>query len=249
MNKRLIDCLKTYIEPLKCLNVQYDGEKEKVISLIDEYLNYNVEGFEKFNIFYQDELVRGTSINIPIYSFQDENEENPYVLVVIGEPGEVHYSFRHNLSLEDCLENNIRLISFGMKTGADLCFMKNYLTDSVFIREQYIPKQGIIAKLYDFHAYDHDKAANLTDYQVRIDNSMINSDSAFTYPCFCSERFNFGKIYVKQLADGKYKIDVRDCDGRPQDTFIREGSSLYSVYYDFMVENDYIKNNNELKTK
>ena len=248
MGKIFVDRVCNLIDPLKCLNVQYGGERENANKKIEEYFDYNVSGFTRFYQTSDGKYAGYSDVRVPIESFDDEDIINPYALVVFGNPGEVHYSFRKTTTIKDCIDNNYNLLSFGIKTGVGLCFMKNYLNTEtgIFTREQYIPDQGIIAKQYDFHSHDH-----LTDepYYLKQDSLMLNSDSAFKYPSFCSERYNCGKIYVNQIEDGKYVIDIRDCDGRPCETITREGESLYSVYYDYMIEMGYFKKNNATKTK
>lgn len=39
----------------------------------------------------------------------------------------------------------------------------------------------------------------------------------------------------------EYRINVTDCDGRPKDSYLVHGESLYSAYHDFMIEKGYIK--------
>ncbi len=248
MGNLLANRVCNYVNPLKCLNVQYGGEREKADNIIKEYFDYNVSGFEKFYQNYDSKFVGYSAIRVPIQSFVDVDVLNPYTLVIVGDPGEVHYSFKRTTTIKECIDANYDLLSFGIKTGVGLCFMKNYLNTEtgIFTREQYIPDQGIVVKQYDFHSHDH-----LTDepYYLTKDSSMLNSDSAFKYPSFCSERYNCGKIYVNQIEEGKYLIDIRDVDGRPCENIVREGESLYSVYYDYMIEQGYFKKPTETKTK
>ena len=59
----------------------------------------------------------------------------------------------------------------------------------------------------------------------------------------------FEKIYVTDKGSGKYEIDIRDCDGRPQDIEIHEGDSLYSVYYNYMIQRGYFNDSPKIKVK
>lgn len=245
----VIDVL-ALIEPFRCLDWRTSGDFEKVVNYLNEYFKYNVTGFNEYSLHYDNIEVKDTSIIHSYCSFRDVDNNNPYVLIVFGIPGEIHYSFRYETTLKDCLNNNLSLISFGLKTGSDLYFMKNYISDMMFVREQYIPaKNLIVANLYDYRGYDHDPNKSFRYNYLKKDTSMMNCDSAFAYPCFCSEAYNNGMIYVNKQEDGLYKIDTRDCDGRPVDCEIREGESLYSVYYQYMVDKGYFKEKSVVKVK
>ncbi len=237
----VIDVL-ALIEPFRCLDWRTSGDFEKIVDILNEYFKYNVKGFNEYSLLYENIEVRNTSIMHSYCSFRDLDDNNPYVLIVFGIPGEIHYSFKYETTLEDCLNNNLNLISFGLKTGTDLCFMKNYISDKMFVREQYIPsKDLVVAKLYNYRSYDNDPNEAYRYNYLNNDTSMMNCDSAFAYPCFCSESYDSGMIYVTKEDDGKYEIDIRDCDGRPFEKYIREGDSVYSVYHQFMVSQGYFK--------
>ena len=41
-------------------------------------------------------------------------------------------------------------------------------------------------------------------------------------------------IYVRELKKNEFRIDITDCDGRPEESLVVNGKSLYSAYHDYM---------------
>ena len=201
--------------------------KIKYISALNEYLNYNVENFNKFTITNKSVDIDCGDIKMPINILKSSDNNCEHRMIVVGNPGEVHYLLKENKSLFDCVNNNQGLISFSIKSGEELTIKKNYINNREYIREEYNPGCRIKAEIFDLR------------YMLENDNikdKKVCQSSAFDYPEFFSYNNLYEKIFVTKQQDGKYEIDIRDCDGRPVKSEIREGDSLYSVYYQYMVE-------------
>lgn len=215
--------------------------KVDYIKALNEYFNFNVENFDDFTI--TNKLVDigcGDNIKLPINILKSLDDKCDYRIVVVGEPGELHYLLKENMTLSDCIKYNQGLVSFSMKSGEELMLMKNYISEKDYIREEYTPVGGIATELYELRW--------LMKYNDSS-NKNVCAHSAFDDPDCFNRYYLHQTIYVHKQEDGLYKIDTRDCDGRPVDCEIREGESLYSVYYQYMVDKGYFKEKSVVKVK
>ena len=218
--------------------------KVKYIKALNEYLNFNVDNFDDFTI--TDKLVDigCGDIKMPVSIFKSLDDESEHCMVVVGKPGELHYLLKENKTLGDCVKDNQGLISFSMKSGEELMFMKNYINERDYVREQYYPDGKIKVEVFELQYY-------IKNENVR--NKSVCQSSAFDYPeCYAGRYLEVTeKIFVHEIEPGKYEIDVRDCDGRPYPDGVetREGDSLYSVYYQYMVEKGYFKGKEDQKVR
>ncbi len=236
----LINKVKIMVDKLNICSAEM---MTKPVKDINEYLKFNVDGFDDFDFEYQSINIPNSDVKVPVYTFKPIDENNPYILYVVGNPGEIHYRLKDNIKLNDSINKKQGLLSFSMKNGEALYFMKNYISElnyydeiiHVFIREQYVPGKNIIADIYN------------ADYMAKYlgENDNKEASSAFNYPDFCSNSFRELRIYVSEITPHKYDIEVRDCDGRPEEEYFVEDSSLYSAYYNFMVEKGYFVNKGE----
>ena len=210
------------------------------IRALNEYLNYNVAYFDDFTIENKLIDIGCGDIKMPINILKSLDDNCEHRMIVAGKPGEIHYLLKENRTLLDCANNNQGLISFSIKTGEALSIMKNYINNKFFIREQYYPGCRIEAELCELKymmEYEH------------FTNKKVCTSSAFDYPECFSYNYLREKIFVTKQEDGKYLIDIRDCDDRPVKETIREGDSLYSVYYQYMVEKGYFEDKPKAKVK
>ena len=202
-------------------------DKIKYIGALNEYLNYNVKNFNDFTIANKLVDIDCGDIKMPISILKSSDNNCEHRMVVVGEPGEVHYLLKENRTLIDCINNNQGLISFSIKSGEELTIMKNYINNRDYIREEYNPGCRIRTEIFDLRYL-------VENYNA--ENKKVCQSSAFDYPEFFNYSCLVEKIWVTKQEDGKYEIDIRDCDGRPVESEIREGDSLYSVYYQYMIE-------------
>lgn len=210
------------------------------IRALNEYLNYNVENFDDFTISARLVDIDCGDIKLPIYILKSLNEKCNHQMIVVGEPGEIHYLLKENETLLDAVNNNQGLISFSIKSGEELFLMKNYINSEYYIKEEYTP--GFIIKSEVFNL----------KYIMKYDdiiNKKVCESSAFKYPEFFNYKNLMGKICVYKNKNGRYEIDIRDCDGRPEKSEIRDGDSVYSVYYQYMVEKGYFIEKGKTKVK
>ena len=214
--------------------------KVDYIKALNEYLRYNVEKFDDFTITYKLVNIGCGSIKLPVYILDSLDKESKHNMVVVGEPGELNYILKDNMTLEECMRDNQGLVSFSMKSGEELMFMKNYISEKDIIRESYFPDSRVAVELYELRWILDDKDT--------INKTVCNA-SAFDDP-ECLIRYNLcEKIYVKETEKGVYEIDTRDSEGRPYKTDTRKGDSLYSVYYQYMVEKGYFNQKGNVKVK
>ncbi len=243
-------CSKLIITLINVLNV-LKGEvcefsrwtrwrKVAYIKALNEYLNYNVENFDDFILTNKLVDIGCGSIKMPVNILKSLDNNCEHNMVVVGEPGEIHYLLKENKTLADCMNNNQGLVSFSMKSTGELMFMKNYINERDFIREEYHPDGGLTAELYELRwLVENNRGAN----------KNVCAHSAFDDPECLNRYYLCEKIHVYKNDDGTYEIDTRDVDGRPVSCETRDGDSLYSVYYQYMVEKGYFKDKEKDKVK
>ena len=244
-SRLIIDLISNVRIMVDKINITSPIERTKPVQELNEYLKYNVTGFADYDLMCQYIDTLYSNIKIPVYTFQDKDESNPYVLYVVGKPGELQYRLKRNMTLKESIEKNIGVMSFGMKTGESLHFIKNYFNEvqeedgihHYFFREEYIPGKHLITDVFD--------ADWMVDWNGIKNNRL--SFSAFDFPDFCSYSFRVCRIYAHTLRPNKYNIEICDCDERPtgpENDCIVDGSSLYTAYYKFMVERGYFADKN-----
>ena len=213
--------------------------KIKFINALNEYLKYNVKGFDDFTIEKKLIDIGNGDIKYPINIFESTDESCEYNMFVAGQPGELYYVLKNKMTLEEACNTNQGIVSFGMKTGEGLTFIKNYFNDEYYCREEYIPGSRLSVEVY------------MMEYVLKDSDTKINVclPSAFDIPKGLRTYGYIEKVYVSELENGKYEIDVRDVDGRPESRETREGDSLYSVYYQYMVDKGYFKEKSNVKVK
>ena len=214
----------------------------KPVEALNEYFNYNVEGFENFDVDYKPVDLEFGNKKIPVYVITPEDEKHK--MITIGEPAELHYMLKDNKTLSECVNNNTGVISFGMKSGNGLFFTKNYIGNGKYIREEYVPGKMISADIFNA---DYILKCNKDEYNNK---NITNSASPFKYPFFYQYNYFSKNVEVTKISNHKFRIDVTDCDTRPVYNEVVDGDSLYSTYYNYMVEKGYFKDNREkFKTK
>ncbi len=227
----LVNLLNVFKGDLCYLSRWTSFGKVDYIKAVNEYLNYNVDNFDDFTIKSKLVDIGCGDIKIPVNVLNSLDNDSKHKIVVVGEPGEVHYLLKENMKLSDFLWEQ-GLVSFSMKTGEGVIFMKNYITEKDYIREEYTPDGGVKAKVAEIRWL-------LKNFNAA--NKNVCSHSAFDYPECYSNYYVCETIHVNEKQDekGVYEIDIRDDDGRPVSYETRKGDSLYSVYFQYMVEKGY----------
>jgi len=215
---------KEYTQPVKDLN---------------EYLNFNTDGFDEFTMEKKSIDLQSGDIKYPIYQYESSDELVPYTLFVSGQPGEIHYVFKDNIDLDFCVDHNIGVLSFGMKTGNNLTFRKNYVNEKGFFIEDYIPGKYVFTEVHDINLLS----------AFHNGTNVVKPQSAFQSQDFFTTRFLSLLIFVSQKGPNLYEVDIRDCDGRPIQTVEYKGDSLYSAYYHFMVDMGYFNSTEDAKKR
>ena len=198
-----------------------------------EYLGYNVRGFKKIDLMSEVYNLIGTDIEIPIFTIVDISDNpSPYIFVINNDAGELYYLFKNKTTLDKCVENNNNIISFGIKTGESLYFIKHYINDEYMFHEEYRPGKTVIT--------------NVSKKNTTVPNNELPlNTSPFLRGGFCPET-EVAKICVKQIGDNEYEVCFLDLIGKKKKTDIYEGQSLYSAYYQYMIDNGYF-NEDELE--
>ena len=237
------ECSKLIVTLVNYLNI-FKGEvcewtrwtywkKVDYINALNEYFKYNVKDFDDFTINRELVDISCGDIKLPISILKSLDDKCEHKMVVVGEPGELHYLLKENMKLSEFLNNNQGLVSFSMKTGERCMFIKNYINERDYIREIYYPDGGIETEVHELR------------WLIKNNDSLnknVCSHSAFAYPDCFNKGYLVKKIYVRKKEDDTYNIDIRDVDSRPIGNEIRNGDS---VYYQYMVEKGYFKNINE----
>ena len=113
-----------------------------------------------------------------------------------------------------------------------------------FFVEEYRPKESIKTTIYDVNAI---KDAACTTHGEPTPKEVMNKE--FESPSFCSSSDVILTISVKPLIDIRsavygYEIEETDSKGVSTKTSItgeklKMGATMYSVYYDYMIEKGY----------
>ena len=212
------------------------------INILNEYLNFNVEKFDDFKIDSKTVDIGNGDIKVPIWIFDSTDESCQYNMYLVGQPGELNYVLKNPISLDEAYNNNQGMLSFSVRAGEGLMFMKNYATNEYFCREEYVPGSRLSTDVFDLKYFVNNQ--HFSKYKICM-------SSAFQYSMAISQLNIYGctcKISIREIEEGKYEISIRDCDGRPKETDTREGESLYSTYYQYMVEKGYFKDKDLAKT-
>ena len=211
------------------------GEYEQLISSFDEYLNYNVNGFENFN--FGSKLIDTgfNKITVPAYFVESIDTENPYILWIIGNMGEINYTLKNAINMKEAILNNQGIISFSIRIGNSIIFKKKYANDEVLCKEEYVPDEIIRVDIFDSN-----QIINTTTDKV-FENCKLEPQSSFKFSRYWEEILLLRRIFVRKIESNKYEVYTTDCDSRPESKEIIEGESLYSAYYDYMIQNGYFK--------
>lgn len=196
-----------------------------------EYLGYNVKGFSNYDTFNEEYNIIGTDIVIPIYTVEDKSETpDPHIIVINNYCGELYYLFKNKTTLDECVEKGNNVISFGMKTGESLYFMKHSINSEYTFHEEYRPGKTVITNI----CKKNGAASNKEEYSL--------TKSPFIKGGFCPE-IDLIKIAVEQKNDGEYDVYFFDLVTNKMHQETYTGKSLYSVYYRYMIDNGYFNEN------
>ena len=210
----------------------FDEQSIRQLRLLDEYLKCNLENTSDmvFNCQYRIN-------NIPIYFFEHENED-PHALVVNG--NDINYSLRDTTNLKTAKDEDIGIVSFSVKTGERINAYKTYIHNGKLFVERYYTRDGIIL----VRAYDIDKVYNpeIKDLYEFKPESAFNQIQWLTG---CEPEFS---ISITEQFPNKMNVSVSK-NNDEHETEIIEGDSLYSAYYDYMVEKGYFVNNSNKQKK
>ncbi len=239
---KLTNTIVTIADAMSTPNKYFvEREYDDLIGDMNEYLVLNAPGFEDFTL---KEKILNTgvdNIKIPMYFFKPIDQNNPYVVWLSSDMNEINCTLNDAISVKDAIENEQGLISFSIRPGETLVFKKKYVTSQGLIKEEYyadnIIRTDIIAPEHLSYYYS-DK-----DFE----KNKVKPESAFKFSKYWSHMYR--RLWVHELGNNKYQVDITDCDGRPEDKVIIEGESLYSAYYNYMVQNGYFKANQGIKTK
>lgn len=192
-----------------------------------EFFEYNIKGFRKFKAFNEDYKIIGTDIVVPIYTIEDATENpDPHIIVILNCFGELHYLFKNKTTLDECIEKNNNVVSFGMKTGESLYFVKHYINSEYTFHEEYRPGKTVITNIRK----RKEKTPNWEEYSL--------TSSPFLRGGFCPES-DYIRIVVTPTEENEFEVSIYDLVTGEVHQETYAGKSLYSAYYRFMIDNGY----------
>ena len=273
-NEVLLPLLKELINN-RTLNFEYCYWLKTAImdiNNLDEYLKYNIENLDTFDVMYsgyakkmiekpEDRYVNDSFL--PITIIKSSMRDNPYVITIKpNEYGisEITYMLKDYITLKDANDNNQGVIMMNIKTvnpndydGIEVD--KISIENGVLYHENY--KASPNGKVIRTSVYDltyiltrHSKVGSL--YSFFTKDFMINPDIDFidNIPSFIRKednRIDYIIVYEKHDVLGEYKVNYTNDNDRRVETAI-EGETLYDAYTRYMIERGFFKDNKE-KTK
>lgn len=203
--------------------------------VIKEYLLYNMDPFNRFAYGIKD----NNGIKGCIFRF-DYNTDRPYALWQNIDTGEIHYLLEKNELILEAIEQKRRVSQFNLFTSDEWGFKKEVINPDYSFCESYYPGKKIETTIYSTHnLYNAIK-------EIKYDYLTSGSDSFVNYPMVCVKDVGERKITVEETNSIKLEKDFLITIKGPNDEiFLRKvvnGSSLYSVYYNLMIENRFFKN-------
>lgn len=201
---------------------------------------------------------------IKVCTFNSYFIENPYHIYTDGYPGEIHYVLKDSIRVEDAVNNDIGILCIhakpnGEKADGTLKIEKDSIENGLFIEETYREDwfSGVIyATVYDIKKAIDRKYINPFD-GTKVEGALFNpypikrekegiigarkpwfvgkDDCIFSVTAYYHKTNNF--------KPGEYMVEYYDDLGRHNETIY--GDSLYSAYYNFMIEKGCFKDNSE----
>ena len=193
---------------------------------------------------------------IKVCRFESFLERNPYQLYTDGYPGDLHYLLKKPITVQEAVDSNIGVLSFNANPaggrGDDLVIEKDMILDGLFIEEDY--KAGWTGQVVNVTIHD------LRGALERKEASWVDGDKAENHviaplpmkrkkygtldskrPWVLEEKDIIAGLTVYNDYDipNVYNIYYRDKNGTHEEKV--PGTSVYSVYYDFMVKKGYFK--------
>lgn len=203
--------------------------------VIKEYLIYNMDAFNRFAYGIKDD----NGIKGCIFRF-DYTADKPYDLWQNIDTGEIHYLLENNEFILETIEKKKRVSHFNMSTSDEWGFKKEVINPEYSIYESYYPGKKIETTIYSTqNLYNAIK-------EIKYDYLTSGSDSFVNYPMVCVKDNGERKIIVEETNSIKLEKDyLITIKGSNDEIFLRKvvnGSSLYSVYYNLMIEYRFFKN-------
>lgn len=218
----------------------------KDIITLKEYLDYNVLDFVDFISEYkQVPSSKYKCLTLFMCMFYFTNEGYPYFIEINRDTQRTEYLLTKDVDNPfDMDEATTFQIDFRPKK----VHRKLSFNHTGFFVEEYRPVEGVKTTIYDI---DKIKDAVCTTYEVSEAKRIMNEE--FETPSFCSNDNKILTILVKPVTD-KYKgvctgyeIEENYPDGKVVKT-PKTGDSLYSVYYDYMIEKGYFFDSDEKRS-
>ena len=210
--------------------------------ILEEYLGYNVYDFRDFMSDYNKvPSSEYKCIILFMCMLYFDKGEHPYFMRINRDTQRTEYLLSE--VVDDPFDMD-EATTFQIDFKPKVVYRKQGFNYTGFFVEEYCPKESIKTTIYDVNAI---KDAACTTHGEPTPKEVMNKE--FESPSFCSYSGVILTISVKPLIDIRstvygYEIEEIDSKGVSTKTSItgeklKMGATMYSVYYDYMIEKGY----------
>lgn len=213
---------------------------------LEEYLGYNVYDFRDFMSDYNKvPSSEYKCIVLFMCMLYFDNKEHPYFMQINRDTQRTEYLLSEEV--DDPFDMD-EATTFQIDFKPKVVYRKQGFNYTGFFVEEYRPKESIKTTIYDVNAI---KDAACTTHGKPTPKEVMNKE--FESPSFCSSDDIELTISVKPIVDKTrevcvgYEIEEKDPKGNVL-KIPKTGDSLYSVYYDYMIEKGYFFGDGEKRS-
>lgn len=215
------------------------------LKTIEEYFNYNVFDFRDFMSDYKRIPSEYEGITLFMCMLYFDNKEHPYFMQINRDTQRTEYLLSEEV--DDPFDMD-EATTFQIDFRPKKVHRKLSFNHTGFFVEEYRPVEDVKTTIYDI---DKIKDAACTTHGKPTPKEVMNEE--FESPCFCSSNDIELTISVKPIVDKTrevcvgYEIEEKDPKGNVL-KIPKTGDSLYSVYYDYMIEKGYFFGDGEKRS-
>lgn len=203
-------------------------DHDMTFNTIKEYLAYNMNGFTRFAW----GVKKDDRANVCFFTF-DSKVEHPYVLNLNLNNDEISYLIEKPINILKAIENKERVIAFTFnpETG---CFTKEVIDGMYSYIEHYYIGKKVETKVYLTHELEE------AIKSIKFEGLMSNRTDFISYPIFVGKKeplIGYEMEVLNPLREQKeYLLSVNKPNRVDREMVYSKDSTLYSAYFDEMIE-------------
>ena len=222
-------------------------KRQDYLSIIEEYFRYNISSFGKYLCEYRTvpKVFKDMFSRMCIFHLGKSNRS--YFLQANRDTQEIEYLLNDKV---DSLFNMTNATTFDIEFGKEEGFRKLMFNENGFFIEEYHPDKSVKVSIYDIDEVKKSAYGYEEKYSLR---EIMNKPTE--QPIFCPDESLMLTITVEPVIDISkgictgYEIKELDSDDKQiKSTKEETEKSLYSTYYDYMVEKGYFYSGNQKKS-